>query len=98
MEINRVSGLVINAPQFFLDPEFMTWLNGRESVMTWHKKGAEPNDFSDVVVFVDPSLEGEGTDSDMPEAIWNSIVQACRDQSLGGQNFHIPVRLTNLHA
>jgi hypothetical protein len=89
--------LVINAPEFFEDKEFMAWLDDPATVvMTWHRKGRPANDWSDTVVLVDPMLKGEGADSDMPERIWKQIVKACKDAGLHGQRNHIPVRLTNL--
>lgn len=70
-KVERVEGLVINAPEFFADKEFMEWMNATSTVvMTWHKKGAPANEWSDTLVLVDPMLEGEGADSDMPAHIW----------------------------
>lgn len=78
MNIERGVSLHISAPEFFKDPEFVKWLNNGDRKFTWHDTG-EPDDWSDVVVGVDASLNGEGTDSDMPEHIWEQIVKACRD-------------------
>jgi hypothetical protein len=98
MKIEQSNAITINAPQFFADPEFLAWLNSDEPKFTWHKKGAEPNDYSDVVVLVDPSLNGEGTDSDMPEYIWTQLVEVCKVQfgALPRGENHIMVRITNL--
>lgn len=88
--------IVINAPSLFADPQFVEWLNNGSPKATWHQ-GGEPDEWSDVVVMVDPSLNGEGTDSDMPEHIWNQIVDACREAlspQQGGN--HIMVRLMNM--
>jgi hypothetical protein len=96
-KVERVEGLVINAPEFFADKDFMAWLNDPDTVvMTWHCKGQPATDWSDTVVLVDPMLKGEGADSDMPPKIWAAIVKACKDAGLHGQRNHIPVRLTNL--
>jgi hypothetical protein len=98
MKIAKSKALTINVPQFFADPAFVAWLNNDEPKFTWHKKGDQPNDYSDVVVMVDPSLNGEGTDSDMPEHIWEQIVDACKVQFGGlprGED-HIMVRLVNV--
>lgn len=100
MQVTSTPALVINAPEFFADPDFMAWLNNENMKFTWHTRGKPAHDFSDVVVAVDPSLTGEGTDSDMPEHIWVQIVQACKDH-VGPQSSpqcHILVRLTNLDA
>jgi len=91
-----VTGLVINAPEFFHDKDFVQWLNSDEPIMTWHRGKQSPSEWSDTVVLVDPHLNGEGADSSMPPHIWRQIVEACRKAGLGGQREHIPVRLTNL--
>jgi hypothetical protein len=98
MEITKCNSLVINAPEFFEDPTFMAWLNSEQPKFTWHIKGnAVADEYSDVVVCVDPGLSGEGSDSDMPEYIWNKIVETCRDQfgARPGEE-HYMVRITNL--
>lgn len=96
MDIMISQGLTINAPQFFADQAFRRWLAEENTKLTWYR-GRDIDEWSDVVVLVDPGLTGEGSDSDMPEAIWNAIVEACRTH-LGprpGQP-HYMVRLTNL--
>ena len=89
--------LSINAPAFFQDEDFVNWLNNDQPKFTWHK-GGKPGEWSDVIVLVDPSLSGEGSDSDMPEHIWECIVQKCREHISITQNLstHIPVWLKNL--
>lgn len=98
MNFEQSKALTVNAPQFFQDPAFIAWLNNDEAKFTWHRKGQEPNEWSDVVVLVDPSLTGAGADSDMPEHIWKQIVDACKVQfgALSRSECHIMVRLTNL--
>lgn len=78
MEIEQGVSLRISAPEFYQDPEFVKWLNNDERKFTWHD-GGPPDEWSDVIVGVDPSLSGEGTDNDMPAHIWNQILQACRE-------------------
>lgn len=98
MDVATTPCLVINAPEFFEDLAFMAWLNNGQPKFTWHIPGnAVADEYSDVVVCVDPGLSGEGTDSDMPEYIWNQIVQAC-EAHLGPRSGvpHYLVRLTNL--
>lgn len=96
MEISRFTGITINAPQFFANPAFVAWLNSDAHAMTWHVKGQDPSEWSDVVVFVEPSFNGEGSDSDMPEDIWNTIVETCREHLVAGAEQLVAVRLTNL--
>lgn len=73
-EARSISGIKLAVPELFADPGFQAFVNN-SPVMTWHdKKGPiDTDDWADVVVFVDPSLTGEGTDSDMP--YWDVIVE-----------------------
>jgi hypothetical protein len=102
MEIQVAKALVINAPEIFKDPAFQGWLNSDLAKFTWHKPGTPVSEWSDVVTLIDPTFNGEGiggegSDSDMPEHIWNQLVQACKDTfGTNGGNTHIMVRLTNL--
>ncbi|MDF0490425.1 hypothetical protein PX554_20045 [Sphingomonas sp. H39-1-10] len=96
LDAERCQGLVLNAPEFFADKDFVAWLRSDVPKFTWHR-GDAPDEYSDVVVLVDPDLGGEGSDSDMPEHIWTAIVEQCRTH-LGaspGQS-HYMVRITNL--
>lgn len=96
-EVTFMPGLTINVPEWFEDKDFQKWLNDPENtVFTWHKKGEAPSDWSDVVVCVDPSLRGEGSEADMPEHIWDQIVELCRAHFRPSTGSHIHVRLTNL--
>lgn len=98
MEVFKGNGLRLNAPEFFRDQEFVAWLNNGVPKLTWHK-GGQPDEWSDVVVLVDPSVTGEGTDSDMPQHIWAAIVGACKEAYgpvVCGASEMITVRLTNV--
>jgi hypothetical protein len=97
-EISFLTGFTINVPEWFEDKDFKAWLNDPDNtVFTWHTKGEAPSDWSDVVVCVDPSLNGEGSESDMPEHIWDQIVDLCRTHFHPSTGSHIHVRLTNLN-
>lgn len=97
-KIELTKALVINAPGFFEDPAFIAWLNSSSTKFTWHIKGnLVADEYSDVVVSVDPSLTGEGSDSDMPDYIWQQIIEACKQHiGAGSCDSHILVRITNL--
>ncbi|BAI96654.1 hypothetical protein Sj15T_09610 [Sphingobium sp. TA15] len=97
MDVQPCRGLVINAPWFFADPAFQQWLTSGTPKFTWWTSGPV-DEWSDVIVLVDPNLSGEGADSDMPEAIWNQIVHICREHlgAHGAATPHYVVRLTNL--
>lgn len=101
-EARVIAGIKLAVPELFADPGFQEYVNN-SSVMTWHdKKGPiNPDDMADVVVFVDPSLTGEGTDSDMP--YWDVIVEKLvatvgAPRSLRGTHGgeHLVVVLTNI--
>jgi len=97
MNVSLSRGIVVNAPEFFADPSFQAWLDNDNPKFTWHRGGV-PGDWSDVIVLVDPSLSGEGSDSDMPAAIWEQIVELCRTHlgPVRGLDSHYVVHLTNL--
>lgn len=101
-EAHPLTGIKLAVPELFADPGFQEYVNN-SPVMTWHdKKGPiNPADMADVVVFVDPSLTGEGTDSDMP--YWDVIVDKVKNAL--GNNYplwqarlreHLVVVLTNV--
>lgn len=82
----------INAPEFYRDPAFVTWLNDPNKVQaTWHSKGTAPNEYSDLFFTYD---SGEGSDSDMPGVIWNQICAFIQEHF--GDNFNALIWLTNL--
>ncbi|RMM39148.1 hypothetical protein QO021_28530 (plasmid) [Pseudomonas amygdali pv. lachrymans] len=72
-----ITGIKLSVPELFAQPEFIRWLNNSQA-MTWHSRQGpiSEGDIADVAVFVDPSLTGEGTDSDMPG--WEHVVDKLR--------------------
>lgn len=97
MDAQLCRGLVLNVPEFFADAGFRHSLENDIPKFTWHR-GSEIDEWSDVVVLVDPGLTGEGSDTDMPAPVWDRIIDLCR-MHLGpdqGQQSHYMVRLTNL--
>lgn len=94
MKAIETRSLVIHWPEAFKDPDFLSWLNNASPKATWHSTGT-PGEFSDVFVLVDSSLNGEGSDSDMPEHIWTAIVGQCRGAfQAAASEYHIVVRLS----
>lgn len=92
-----VSSLALNVPAWFQQPDFVEWLNDpNNKVMTFHEAPRAPDEWSDVMVLVDPSISGEGSNSDMPAEYWDQIVDACRGAGLVMEETHIPVRLVNV--
>lgn len=97
-EVTSIEGFSINVPEWFEDKAFLDWLNDPENTLfTWHSRGDDASDWSDVVVCVDPSLNGEGSESDMPEHIWDQIIALCKKRYKPSFGNHIHVRLTNLN-
>lgn len=88
--------MVVNVPDIFADTTFLRWLLAPAAKFSWHR-GGRADEWSDVIVLVDPSLNGEGSDSDMPLHIWDRIVALCRENLPRETGMpHIMVRLTNL--
>ena len=95
--VKYFNGIRLNRPQWFRDPAFIAWLKDPTScTMSWHCPGEPISEWSDTMVFVDPSLNGEGSDSDMPEPIWNQILEACRQHFQPSSGLHIAVLITNV--
>lgn len=85
-------------PELFRNPEFLHWLETSKA-LTMHQRGSgipHYDDWADVVIFVDPSLSGEGSDSDMPGH--NLVVDRIKEIIGNGPFFgyHFPVVLTNV--
>lgn len=93
-EVLPTFALTVYAPHFFMDAAFVQWLNGDGRKFTWHE-GGTPDEWSDVVVSVDPGLGGEGSDSDMPDHLWAQVVEVCRQHFQPSNGPHILVRLVN---
>ena len=87
----------INARAWFDDPEFIEAIS-QPGIMTWHTPGTELGEFSDVILFLDPSLNGEGTDQgNLPDAIWDAIVLSCRDVVRPSETTsHVIARIMNM--
>lgn len=90
--------LVINAPALFRRADFRAWLTDTAAPkFTWHPAHrAEPDQYSDVVVLVEPCLNGEGDQQGaMPG--WDALVEHLRSLTLPLRHeAHLMVRLTNL--
>lgn len=98
-DVDTCKGLVVNRPQWFMDPEFIEWLNNGEPKFTWHVRGNVPGEYSDVIVLVDPECNGEGSeDGSMPQRFWDEIVTLCRQCLREGDSDAMSycVRITNL--
>lgn len=86
-----VTLLDVNCPEVFKDPEFLKWLNDTDYVkFTWHVPGKPANDYSDVIVTYD---NGEGSNSDMPEHVWNWLCDLWQKTLGKGYGW---IRLTNM--
>lgn len=75
-------------------PEFTEWHQARvgKGLATWATMF--PGDqFPDVFVGVDPSFNGEGTDSDMPEPYWGQCVAAAKERCPNAKS-HVVVWIT----
>lgn len=87
----------LNVPEFFKDPAFLNWLNSESTtVFTWHTKGQPAGEWSDVIVSLEGSCNGEGDASDMPEYLWNLLVDYCKAQFGERPSARYYLKLTNL--
>jgi hypothetical protein len=73
-KIETLNALRINVPQWFAREDFRAWLNTNDRLATWHNKGQEPTEFSDVFMTYE---RHEGSDSDLPEALWEELCALC---------------------
>lgn len=81
VKANHMPLVRINAPELYADPEFVAWLNNDDErpvtgPATWHTRGELPGEYSDIFFTVDPP---DGSDSDMPTACWDKILDAVAD-------------------
>lgn len=84
--------LDVNAPALFKDTLFLNWLNDPENqVFTWHVRGEEPNEYSDVMVYY--GTGGEGSHSDMP--YWDILAGLW--EAHYGRHEEGWIRITNLN-
>ena len=79
----------------FRQPRLSAWLNNSDRKINWHRSGV-PDEWSNIVVMVDPSLTGARSDSHMPESIGHQILSTCQLHiAPRGSVPHVMVRLTN---
>ena len=76
---------------WFAKDDFRTWADAARlrGLASWGFNGHTSEGYSDIFVAIDPSLNGEGTDNDMPSHYWNAIMAAVR--------FHVRPQATNEH-
>ena len=86
MKVVHEDAIRINVPEWYEREDFQTWLNGNGKQATWHTKGAKPNEFSDVFMWYD---NHEGSDSDMPESIWEELCKICDSEGFEFGYIHL---------
>ena len=97
-ESARLQSFKFFVPELFRNAEFLHWLDTSKA-LTMHQRGTglpHWDDWADVVIFVDASLSGEGSDSDMPghDLVVDRIKQIIGNGPFTG--YHFPVVLTNV--
>lgn len=98
----RIFGVVLNIPEIFERADFQSWLNNpRNRTATWHDRGGEPGEYSDVFLLVGGDYGG--SDADMPHDVWEAICETVYDAFRGGETTpsgrmeaKVIVQLTNL--
>ena len=90
-EVVRISG----ARRWFQDPDFIAWINA-PGVATWHTKGEEPGEYSDVFLHV---CGEDGTDTPgygfpaPSESSWKEIIDLVRETC--GEGAEVLVWISN---
>lgn len=77
----QIRGITMDVPEFFEDEGFLNWLNNDEIKFAQHVKGDKPDEWSEVIVTVDPGLEGDGgeaSNANFPEWCWEVIAHEAR--------------------
>ena len=78
-KVEYYHALKINAPEWFDREDFMAWLNAPERhTATWHCKGEEPNEYSDIFTWYEN--EYTGSDDDMPKEVWADLTRICKER------------------
>ena len=94
--VSREPALMLRV-DWFMQPDFTAWADKarQRGLASWGYDGHFTEDgYPDVFVGICPSLDGEGTDSDMPEQYWEAIVAAVRGHLRPGTTKeHIVVRI-----
>lgn len=89
--------ITLNVPEFFNDEGFMAWLNDPDNrALTWHKKGQPASEWSDVIVTMEATCNGEGDASDMPDHLWDALVAYAKENLGEASAGQYSFRLTNL--
>ncbi len=84
----------IKMPGAFRRKAMLDYIEGKTSPCpgpeyAWRQPGDEPGRFYYIVVLVDPSLNGDGSHSDMPSVVWNAIMERLRG-AYGENGEHVP--------
>ena len=89
--------VTLNVPEFFNDEGFLAWLNDPDNrAFTWHQKGQPASEWSDVIVTMEATCNGEGDASDMPAHLWDALVAYAKENLGEASAGQYSFRLTNL--
>lgn len=79
-------------------PAFVAWADQRlgNGLASWCSAGEShgATEYPDIFLTVEPSLDGEGSDADMPETYWQKILDTLRDMQMAPKQHAIGVRLS----
>jgi len=95
-----IKGIIMNVPEFFVDPAFMAWLNDDNLKFAQHPKGGDAGEWSEVILTIDPGLGGDGSecgDANFPEWCWEVVINEARrhlSPDTSGKYIYL-VKLTN---
>ena len=105
-ETHRIQALQLSVDWFDATrhPDFVAWADRRlgTGLATWCASGDSHGDseYPDLFVALEPALNGEGTDADMPAAYWDALVAHAKDvfgtrPGLSSPPCHIVIRLSS---
>lgn len=92
MQVEPISALSINMPEWFERADFQAWLNApKKNLATWHTLGSQPGEFSDAFITFD-NREGSDFNELFPPELHAKLCEICESR---GITYGI-LRLTNL--
>jgi hypothetical protein len=97
--VDNVTMVTMDRPEWYKKKDFLAYLNDpNNGLMRFHTPGTEASEWSDMLVWVDPSLSGEGDSSDMPCEYWDEIceVAGVAVNQASQPSHHIGVKIRNM--
>ena len=89
--------IVVNAPDWWVDDDFFAYAQ-RKNVYSVVNPDDRLDEWNSIIVLVEPNLEGEGSDDEMP--FWSDLIELLKSSEhssfFTSAVAHLSVRITNL--